>query len=84
MHNTQTHISCPYHIIFNEKKNAQCAGWSKIVFAVLRQGENHLFTCEGVVSLAWSITQAGDAVFFGSVVVALPADFMVKTVSYYI
>jgi hypothetical protein len=33
-----------------------------------------------VVSLAWSITQAADAVFFGIVVVALPADLMVKTV----
>jgi hypothetical protein len=51
-----------------------------VFLAVLRQGQNPFFTCEDVVPLAWSITQAADAVFFGNVVVALPADFMVKTV----
>jgi hypothetical protein len=51
-----------------------------LVFAVLRYGESPLFTCEDVVSLAWSITQVADAVFFRSVVVALVADLMVKTV----
>jgi hypothetical protein len=33
-----------------------------------------------VVSLAWSIIKAADAVYFRSVVVALLADTMVKTV----
>jgi hypothetical protein len=46
----------------------------------MRQEENPFLTCEDVVSLAWSITKAADAVYFGSVVVTLPADLMVKTV----
>jgi hypothetical protein len=32
-----------------------------------------------VVSLAWFVTKAADAVFFRSVVVAVPADLTVKT-----
>jgi hypothetical protein len=42
--------------------------------------ENPFFMCEDVVSLTESTTPAADAVFFGSVIVAHPADLMVKTV----